>query len=161
MRHARHDEDILDLYPRCARHFVSDQIRAFGNARHAQAAIVHAAACLVIFLKNFLCHRMQHHGHTKRRRNRIDGNVIMRRPNTTGSEQIVIACTQCIHCLNNRVLHICDHAHFAQANALHVQPQGDLRDIFILRAARQDLIADDNKGCGIDAGVGHVGGLSG
>ncbi len=94
---------------------------------------------------------MEHHRHAQRLGNRVDGDVVMRRANPAGGEQIIVARAQRVDCLDNRLLDIGHHAHLAQADALHVQPEGDLADILVLRAAGKDFVANDDERGGVDA----------
>jgi hypothetical protein len=59
---------------------------------------------------------------------------------------------QRVHRLDDSVHVVGDHAHFSQADALDAQPRCDLGDVLVLRAARQDFVADDEQGGGPDAG---------
>ncbi len=80
---------------------------------------------------------MQDHRDLQRRRNRLDGNVVVRRSDTAGREDIVIGRTQIIHGPADR-RHIVRHdTHFVEADALHIQPGRDLRDILVLRPPRE------------------------
>jgi hypothetical protein len=78
---------------------------------------------------------MDHHRHTHGLGNGVDRDVIMRRADAAGGEQIIVARTQRVDRLDNRVRIIGHHAHFTQADALNAQPTGDLGDILVLRPA--------------------------
>jgi hypothetical protein len=65
----------------------------------------------------------------------INGNVIMRRADAAGGEEIIIPGAQYIHRLDDRILIIGDDPHFGEANALHIEPCRNLRDILVLRSA--------------------------
>ena len=155
MRHARHDEDIAVADARRARHPVGDQFGPIGHARHPQPRFIHAAACFVIPRKRGAGFGMDDHPDAKRNRHCVNRDIVMRRANAAGGEQIIVACAQGIHGLDNRILYIGHHANLCQPYALDIQPKGDLRNILVLRPAGQDFIADHDKGGGPDAGGGH------
>src|SRR3546814_12940029 len=46
--------------------------------------------------------------------------------------------------------------HFAETDPLHVEPGRDLRHILVLRAARENLVADHQHGGGPDSFVAHA-----
>jgi hypothetical protein len=76
----------------------------------------------------------------------------MRRADAAGGEQIIVARPQRIDRLDDRILTSATTRTSLQADALHVQPERDLADILVLRAAGQDFIADDDQCGGVDAG---------
>ena len=91
----------------------------------------------------------------KRLGDRIDGDIVVGRADPAGGEHIVIARAQRVHRIDNLILNIGDDPHFAQANPLHVEPGRDLRDILVLRAARENLVTDHQHGGCPDAFVAH------
>ena len=157
MRHPRHDEDVAMPYARRARHTVGDQFRPFRHPRHPQPRFGQPAPFFIIACEHGARFGVVNHGHPQRHSNRINGYVIMRGADATCGEEIIVARAKRVDGLNNRVLNIRHHPHFAQTNALHIEPQRNLRDILILRPARQDFIANHDQGGGVDAGVCHHG----
>ncbi len=156
MRHASHDEDVAVANAGRTRHLVGDKISAIGHAGHAQAARVDTTARFIIGMQDGASLWMNNNIDAERGCNRINGNVIMRRANAAGGKQIVIACTQEVYRLYNGIHVIGDHTHFAQANALNIEPKRNLANVFVLCSAREDLVADDYKRCGIYAGICHT-----
>ena len=150
MRNARHNKDIAVANPRRTRHAIGDQVCPIGHPRHPQPCLGQPAARFIIGFKRGARLRMNNDINPKRLGNRIDGDVIMRRANPASGEQIVIAHPQRIDRADNLILNIGHDAHFAQTNALNIKPQRNLGDIFILCPARQNFIADDCDGGGID-----------
>ena len=64
-------------------------------------------------MQNGACLWMNDDIHAERGCDRVNGNVIMRRANAAGGEQIVVACPQEVHRLYNGIHIISHHAHFA------------------------------------------------
>ncbi len=83
----------------------------------------------------------------------------MGRTDPAGGEQIVVAGAQRVHRFDDRGGIVGHHAHFVQTDVLDLQPAGDLRDVLVVRPAREDLVPDHDKGGGEDAGIGHGAGL--
>ena len=96
---------------------------------------------------------MDHHRYAQGLGYCIDGDIIVRGPDPAGGEQVIVADAQRVDRFDNRGGIVGHHAHFSQADALHPQPRGNLRDILVLRAARQDLVADNEQGGFPDAVV--------
>jgi hypothetical protein len=76
-------------------------------------------------------------------------------PDAAGREQIIVSAPQRIGGVRNRLHHVRHHPHLAQPDALKVQPGADLRNILVVGAARQDLVADHQHGGGPDAWLIH------
>ena len=85
---------------------------------------------------------MDDHRDAESRRDRIDGDVVVGRADPAGREQIIVRGAKQIDRLANPLLVIGHDPHLRQPDALIVQPGRDLRDILVLGAAGQDLIAD-------------------
>ncbi len=151
VRHPGQDEQVGDADSRRARHAIGDQFGPLWHPRHAQPRLGQPAARFVIARHHRPRLRMDDHRHAQRGGDRIDGDVVMRRADPAGGEAIVIAGAQRIDRRDDPRLNIGNHAHFGKANALHVEPHGKLRDILVLGAARQDLVADHHKARGPDA----------
>ena len=81
-------------------------------------------------------------------RHRIDRDVVMSWPDPAGGEQIVVRRAQFVHGLRDAANVIGYDPNFGEADSMLVQPQRDLRDIFVLGAARQDLVADHDQSSG-------------
>ena len=88
--------------------------------------------------------------------NRIGGNVVMGRANAASGEDIVVAGAQRIHRSDDFALDIRHHPDLAHFDTPIVQRLRQMGEIGILGPARQDLVADDREGGGIDSGVGGV-----
>src|SRR3546814_19694542 len=69
---------------------------------------------------------------------RIDGDVVVRRPDAAGGEDIIVACAQIVDRLDDRRRPIPDDPHLDEADALRTQPRRDLGDVPILRTAREN-----------------------
>jgi hypothetical protein len=119
---AGHDEDVAEADAWRARHAVFDQVGAFGHPRHALARFGEATAGLIISLQ--YRHRLgvEYHVYPKRLGNRIDGDVVMRRSDATGGEEVIVARPERVHRLDDRICPVWHDAHLSQADALRVQP---------------------------------------
>ena len=151
MRHARHDENIAVADARRARHAIFDERRAVGHTRHAQPRLGRPAARFIVALQDFNRLRVMDDRDAQSLGNRINRNVVMRRPNAAGRKQIIIARTQLVDRFDDGVFDIGHDADFGEADTLKIEPQRDLRDILVLRAAGQDFVADYGKRGGINA----------
>src|SRR3546814_6283535 len=81
--------------------------------------------------------------------------VVVGRADAAGGEDIIVARPQRVQRVDDLVLDVGNDAHFAQANTLHVEPGRDLRDIPVLGAAGENLVADHQHGGSPDAFVAH------
>ena len=119
MRDACHQVDVADLDAGRAGHAIGDEVRPFGRARHAQPRIgqFHAATPVIIG-EDRARFGMDDHRHAKRLRHRVHRDVVMRRADAAGGEEIIVAVPQRIHRHDNRVDVVRHHAHFGQADAL-------------------------------------------
>ena len=147
-RHAGHDEDVLPADAGRAGPWVLDQLGTVGRARHAQARVGQLIA--VIGTQDFGRLRVDDDGHTDSRGDRVDGDVVVRRPDATGGENIIACGPHRINRLGDGRHVVGDDAHLLQPDALHVEPLGEIGEVRILRAPRQDLVANDDEGGGID-----------
>ena len=98
---------------------------------------------------------MDDNSHAERLGNCIDGDIIVRRADAAGGEQIIVARAQSVNRLDNCRGFIRDNTHFLQADALYAEEAGDLGDVLVMGAARENLIANDDQRGGVDAGFGH------
>ena len=87
---------------------------------------------------------------------RIDGDIVMRRPDAAGGEQIVVARPQRVDGFDDAILYVGHDSHFGEPDSLQIEPERDLRNILVLSAARQDFVTDHTQ-CGCpDAFACHV-----
>src|SRR3546814_1320083 len=64
-------------------------------------------------------------------------------------------CSSDLQRIDDLDLDVGNDPHFAETDPLHVEPGRDLRHILVLRAARENLVADHQHGGGPDAFVAH------
>ncbi len=89
---AGHDDDVADAKAGSVRNRVRDQRRAVGNPSHAQARGRQLKASAgVVFGKRFFRPWIDADRNTERVGDTVGGNIIMRRADTTGRENIVVA----------------------------------------------------------------------
>jgi len=86
----------------------------------------------------------------------IDGDVIMRRPDSTGREKIIISGSKLVDRGRDLRLDIRHDPHFGETDPLLVQPCRDLRDILVLSPTGQDLIADHQQRSRPNSFVAHT-----
>jgi hypothetical protein len=80
---------------------VVDEIRALGDACHAQARFVHlGAGCIQPFVQDGDRARIGVNGHSKRLGDARGGDVTMRRPNAASGEDIGVAMPERIECVD-------------------------------------------------------------
>ena len=91
MGHAGEDEDVAVADAGRARHPVLDQLGALGHAGHAQPRLGDPAATGIISLEHGARPGMDDHRHAERGGDRIDGDVVMGRPDAAGGEEIIVA----------------------------------------------------------------------
>ena len=90
----------------------------------------------------------------KRLGDAIRRDVVVGRADAAGGEEIGVAAAQGVDRRDDLLLHVRHDADLAQIDADPGQVLGDVADILVLGAAREDLIADDEKsGCD---GDGHA-----
>src|SRR3546814_20963288 len=89
---------------------------------------------------------MDDHPDPQRLRHRVDSDVVVGRADAAGGEDIIVARPQRVQRVDDLVLDVGNDAHFAQANTLHVEPGRDLRDIPVLGAAGEKLVAYHQHG---------------
>src|SRR5690606_36883127 len=68
-----------------------------------------------------------------------------------GGEQVVVRRAQRVDRLDDALLVVGHHAHLGKADALDLEPACDLGDVAVVRAAREDLVADHDERGGPDA----------
>jgi hypothetical protein len=97
---------------------------------------------------------------TQRLGDGVHGDVVVSRTDPAGGEHIIVARSQRVHRLDDRGGHVRHHAHFDEADALDAQPSRDLRDVLVVSATGEDLVANHDQRGGVDAGrISHVAGL--
>jgi hypothetical protein len=72
-----------------------------------------------------------------------------------GGEQIVVFGPERVHGRHDLLVHVGHHPHLGEPDPLHVEPGRDRRDVAVLDAAGQDLVADDQQGRRPDTFFGH------
>ena len=78
----------------------------------------------------------------------------MGRADAAGGEDIVVARAQRVDRSDDLVLDVRDDAHFLEVDADRRHDVGEVADIAVLGAARQDFVADDQHGGSDDLGHG-------
>ena len=132
------------------------KVRAFGYPRHPEPRLGESPARGIMPLKDGARLRMNDDRQSKRRRDRIDGDVVVRRPDPARREEIVVRRQERMDRIADPLRIVRHDAHLAQADALDVQPAGDLGDVAVLRSAREDLVADDDQGCRPDSVIARL-----
>src|SRR3546814_8564411 len=90
----------------------SDLRGAFGHARHTFARLgQRLAATRIMALEDRQRLRMIDDRHPQRGGDRIDGDVVVRRPDAAGGEAIIVACAQIVDRLKDRRRPIADDSH--------------------------------------------------
>ena len=132
---ARHHNYIGDPESGRPRHLVEDEIRAFGDTRHAQARLVQLdAGRLHPFVQDGDRARISIDRHTECLRHAVGGNVTVGRPNPARGEDIDIVMPQRIECVDDRSLLVADHPHFLEINAEYGEVFCDIADVLVLGA---------------------------
>src|SRR6185312_4995362 len=95
----------------------------------------------------------------------VGGDVVVRRTDAAGGEDVSISAAQRVKRGDDRRLVVGDDAHLLQVDADGGAVVGDVADVLVLGPAGQDLVADDQYGGGNDFGVyghrcGYLGGSS-
>jgi hypothetical protein len=100
-------------------------------------------------------HRLRMHveRHAEGFRHAVGGDVVMRRPDATGGEDVVVGRAQRIERGNNRGRVVGDDAHFLEIDAERGKIVGGKADILVLGPAGEDFIADDQQRGGDDGRV--------
>ena len=92
--------------------------------------------------------RLRFPRHAKGARDAFAGDVIMRRANAAGGEDMVEFRANLVDRIDDHFRHIGDHAHFLHGNADFPQPCREELQIGIPGAAGKHLIADDQQAGG-------------
>ena len=72
-------------------------------------------------------------------------------PDAAGGKDIGVFSAALIHRGDDRILDIRNDAGFHQPYASAIQLISQIREVFVLRAAGQDFISDNDKACGTHA----------
>ena len=78
----------------------------------------------------------------------VGGHVVMGRADAAGGEHIAVAGAKLVHGGDDLRLDVADHPHLLKRDADIVQVAGDMGDVLVPGAARQDLLADYDQRCG-------------
>src|SRR5262249_33294552 len=89
--------------------------------------------------------RIDHDRHAKGLGDGVGGDIVMGRPNAAGGEHIGEARAELVHRRDDLRLEIAYDPHLAQEDANSREIAGDIEDIFVLGAPRQDLFTDDDE----------------
>jgi hypothetical protein len=81
---------------------------------------------------------------------RVGGDVVMRRADAAGGEDIVELLPHLVDGGHDRGLDVGDDAAFPDLHAQYAEFGGEILDVGIARAAAQDLVADDDDTGGHD-----------
>src|SRR6185312_251934 len=93
--------------------------------------------------------------HAEGLRNRIGGDVVMRRADAAGGEDVGVAGANGIYRGGDFVFLVGDDAHLFQVDPDRRHDIGEVADVLVLGAAGEDFVADDQHGGGND--FGHSG----
>ena len=94
-----------------------------------------------------------HNGNVECGCDRVDRDVVMGGADAARSEHLVVSTPKRVDRPDDRCGVIGDNPHLAQVDAVLGQDSGQVVQVLVAGASGQNLIADDQDGCG---GVGHV-----
>ncbi len=157
-RDAGHHVDVADLESGRARDRVVDQAAADRHLGHLEPRRRQVGGIGVAPLHDR--HRvgmaMQHQ--VERLGDAAGGDVVVRRTDAAGGEQIGVALAQRIHRGDDVGLDVGDHPHLHEPDAELGQLAGQVRQVGVGGAARQDLVANDHDGSGNGSSLrfGHL-----
>ena len=144
--HACENEDVLHLKARRAADWILDQPCPFRRHRHPQTSLVQIVLAVVI-QKDTVCLRMKCVFQSESRRHTLRCDVVMGRPDTTGCENVVKAAPDLVQGRDDGIGNIGDDPCLRQADAILIEFLGYMSEVFVLRAPRENLIADDDQAC--------------
>ena len=125
------------------------------NARHAHARFVEFASSFgQAFLQDRHSLGMKLERNAKGLRDAVGCDVVMRRPDAAGGEDISVLRPQRVERIDDRTLVIGHDPHFLEIDSDRREVIGDVADILVLGAPRQNLVADHKYGRGDDLGFG-------
>ena len=94
---------------------------------------------------------MDDDGDAQRLGHGVHRDVVMGGADPASGEEVIVGFAQGVHRFDDPFHNIGDHAHFGKANALHLQPAGDLGDVLVVRAPGKDFVPDHEEAGGVDA----------
>ena len=159
LRHARHDEDVLDAEAGRDGHGVVHQFRPFGHQRHALARLGELAIVVAVpFLEPRIGDRMMNRPPAERLGDGFRRYVVVGRADAAGREDVGIACPERVHGRHDLVLDVRDDAHLAQLHPDLVEALPEEGEVRVLHPAGEDFVADDAERGGNGIGtIGHGG----
>src|SRR5579859_5081338 len=140
-RHARHHIDVSDMKSRRLADRVVDQVRALGDVGHPEPRLVEVLR-LDLFQKPFDRAGIALEFDAKGLGDTFGGDVVMGRADAAGGEDVTILGAQGVDGIDDGGLVVGHHAHFLHAHADLAEAGGDILDIDVLGAARQDFVTD-------------------
>ena len=123
------------------------------DARHAQPSLVESP-CAARDREQRDRAVVDRDPHAERLGDAVGGDVVMRRADAAGGEEIGVARAHRVQRRDDLRLDVGNDAHLAQVDADAGQVLGDEADVLVLGPPRQDLIADDKQRGGDDFGAG-------
>ena len=117
---------------------------AMRNAGHAAARFVEILGLHALEQKIYRA-RIFRDFDTERLGHRIGCDVVMRRADAAGREKIIVALAKRIDRRDNLGRDVGDDPRFPQIDAKLGEITGEIGDVLVLRAAGQDLVADDES----------------
>ena len=87
-------------------------------------------------------------GHAEGLGHGIRCDIVMRRADAAGGEDIGVTASERIHCRHDVVLDIRNNAGFLEIDAERGEIIGEEAQVLVLGAAREDFIADEENGGG-------------
>ena len=152
---AGHDMHIADDEARRAGDRIVDVAAAHGHARHALAGGRELQAALgVMRAEQRQRVRIVIAGDAEGGGHRVGGDVVMGGADAAGGKDIVVAGAERVERLDDPLLVVGDDADFLERDAGGGEHFGEMADVLVLGAAREQFVADRQRGCGHGQGVG-------
>ena len=144
--HAGEDEDVLDANAGRARNRVLDQAGVLGRVGHREPRLVDLEAAARVRRQQDLDGlRVADKFLAERLGDRRGGDVVVGRADAARREDVVEGGTARIDGRDDGVLIVGNDAHLFQPDAELVQTAAEKGQIGVLRAARENLVADDDQ----------------
>src|SRR6266567_7529044 len=147
--HTWQDEEVADLKPRRTRDRVRQQHRTLRDHRHAQPRLVQVARRVMGF-EQALGLRVHDQQNPEGVGDTLGGDVVMGRTDPTRRKDIVEDTSDLVHGGYDHIGVIRYYPRLTQPYTDLVEPLGEIRQVGVLGAARQDLVADDQDTGGDD-----------
>ena len=153
-RDAGHDIHVANAETRRHGDWILDELRSGWDARHPPPRGRQIARRIAL----------EHRGDdprilvnrdAKRARNRVGGDIVVRRADAPRRDDIIVACPERVDGRDDVVLDIGDHPRFLDVDADLRQIFGDIAEVAVLGAPRQDLVADHQDGGGYSCRFRH------